>query len=94
MPSLTTTADHTAPKAAPIAHAGHFNVYEIEPFTEQPKGPLPYDKRDFYKVTVLEGTSRMMYADREVEIGKQALIFSNPYEPYCWKHFESEHKGH
>jgi len=74
--------------------AGHFNVFEIEPFVHEPKGPLPYDKRDFYKITVLEGTSRMLYADREVEIGKQALIFSNPFEPYCWEHFKSVHKGH
>ena len=32
MPTPSTTADRIAPKAAPAAHAGHFNVYEIEPF--------------------------------------------------------------
>lgn len=94
MPSPSTTADRIAPKAAPAVHAGHFNVYEIEPFDREPKGPLPYDKRDFYKVTVLEGASRMLYADREVQVDKQALVFSNPLEPYCWEHFKSVHKGH
>ncbi|MBS1945831.1 MAG: AraC family transcriptional regulator [Bacteroidetes bacterium] len=94
MPSPSTNADRLSPTAAPSVHAGHFNVYEIEPFTEQPKHPLPYDKRDFYKVTVLEGASRMLHADREVEIGRQALIFSNPFEPYCRKHFGGVHHGH
>lgn len=74
--------------------SGDFNVFEIEPFETENKKPLPYKKRDYYKVSLLEGNSLMQYADKVIRIPKQALIFTNPYIPYCWKHFESVHKGH
>lgn len=73
---------------------GHFNVFEIEPFRGSPKGPLPYQKRDYFKMTVLQGHSTIEFADRVVEVPEKALIFSNPTIPYRWEHTDSIHKGH
>lgn len=73
---------------------GHFNVFKLEPFRGNQTKPLPYQKRDYYKVTVLQGESTIEFADRVVNVPEQALIFSNPAIPYRWEHTDSIHQGH
>ncbi|GET21849.1 helix-turn-helix domain-containing protein [Prolixibacter denitrificans] len=73
---------------------GHFNVFRVEPFTVKPPRPVPYRRRDYYKVTLIIGESTIHYADRVLKIGKQALVFSNPQIPYKWEHSESMHSGY
>lgn len=73
---------------------GHFNVFEVEPFQGKPNGPLPYQKRDFYKITVLTGNSKIEFADKTLHVPKQALVFSNPFIPYRWEHNDKIHTGH
>ncbi|MBL0744738.1 helix-turn-helix domain-containing protein [Chryseolinea lacunae] len=48
---------------------------------------MPYSRRDYYKIWVTVGTSRLHYATHTVEIPERALIFSNPRVPYS---FESD----
>ena len=71
---------------------GHFNVFQLEPFVGKNAKPVPYVKRDFFKIMLCIGHSRIFYADRVLEIGKQALVFSNPYIPYKVSHLD-EVKG-
>ncbi|GAB3647239.1 response regulator transcription factor [Echinicola sediminis] len=73
---------------------GHFNVFRIEPFRGKPNKPLPYQKRDYYKVTILEGKSTVEFADRSIHVPHKALVFSNPSIPYRWEHSDSIHLGH
>ncbi|TAE57254.1 MAG: AraC family transcriptional regulator [Bacteroidetes bacterium] len=65
---------------------GHFNVFKLEPFVGEKARPVPYKKRDFYKITLLTGHSKVHFADKVIEVQKQALVFSNPQIPYKWEH--------
>jgi AraC-like DNA-binding protein len=47
----------------------------------------PYSRRDYYKISVVLGKSKLHFADRSFELDRPALIFSNPLVPYS---FESE----
>lgn len=69
---------------------GHFNVFRLEAMIGQ---PLPYKRRDYYKVMLVVGNSRVHYADKLVEVQKQALAFSNPHIPYKWEHLDANLHG-
>lgn len=72
---------------------GHFNMFEIEPIEEGKSLTIPYRRRDFYKIMLIKGNSRVHYADKVVEVKKQALSFSNPQIPYKWEHLERNRDG-
>ncbi len=61
---------------------GHFNVFKLEPFTGNNTKPVPYARRDYFKIMLVEGNYKIHFADEVVEIQKQALVFSNPQIPY------------
>lgn len=71
---------------------GHFNVFPLEPYAAGMK-PIPYKRRDFFKIMLVEGKSQVHYADRIWQIEKQALSFSNPQIPYSWEHLENKREG-
>ncbi|QHS63988.1 AraC family transcriptional regulator [Chitinophaga agri] len=50
---------------------------------------LPYHRRDYFKIWIIVGESRLHFADKTVYISKDqpAIIFSNPLVPYS---FETE----
>jgi AraC-like DNA-binding protein len=64
---------------------GHFNVFKLDPFVGTNAQPVPYKRRDFYKIMLVDGNSKVHYADKVVEVQKQALSFSNPQIPYSWE---------
>jgi AraC family transcriptional regulator, transcriptional activator of pobA len=69
---------------------GHVNVFRLpHPATK----PVPYRRRDFFKVTLCRGSSRIHYADKVFSFDKQALVFSNPFIPYKWEHLQEEVSG-
>lgn len=72
---------------------GHFNVFSHEAVEGGKTKPLPYKRRDFYKVMFVLGDIEMAYADRVVAIKKQALFFSNPQIPYKCGHLERIKEG-
>lgn len=61
---------------------GHFNVFKLDPFVGESAKPVPYARRDFFKIMLVIGNYKMHYADGVAEIHKQALVFSNPQIPY------------
>ena len=61
---------------------GHFNVFRLDPFTGETAKPVPYRRRDYYKIMLVFGNYKMHFADQTVDIQKQALVFSNPQIPY------------
>lgn len=65
---------------------GHFNLFLLETYSGENAPPIPYSRRDFYKVMLVQGKSRVYYADKVIEVHKQALSFSNPLIPYKWEH--------
>ena len=72
---------------------GHFNVFEHEPVEIGKSKPLPYKRRDFYKIMLVVGDISMNYADRVVHVKKQALFFSNPQIPYNCENLEKIKTG-
>lgn len=67
---------------------GHFNLFRLPPYEEGAPTSVPYRRRDFYKIMLVKGQSRVHYADKVVEVKKQALSFSNPQIPYKWEHLD------
>jgi len=72
---------------------GHFNVFSLEPFVGDNAQPVPYKRRDFYKIMLVIGNSKVHFADKVVEVKKQALSFSNPQIPYKWEHLDNIRNG-
>lgn len=67
---------------------GHFNVFRLELFVGEKAQPVPYKRRDYYKIMLVVGHSKVHYADKVVAVQKQALSFSSPQIPYQWEHLE------
>jgi AraC family transcriptional regulator, transcriptional activator of pobA len=65
---------------------GHFNIFEIEKLFDKKTGSriMPYSRRSYYKVSLLQGKSRAEYADKVVDIQEGALLFATPKIPYHW----------
>jgi AraC-like DNA-binding protein len=72
---------------------GHFNMFRLEPYVEGKPTNIPYKRRDFYKIILVKGNSKVHYADKVFEIKKQALAFSNPLIPYKWEHLDTIREG-
>jgi len=45
---------------------------------------MPYNRRAYYKISLIRGRSRAEYADKVIEIEKNALLFATPKVPYHW----------
>lgn len=67
---------------------GHFNVFRLDPYVGINAKPVPYSRRDFYKITITLGSGKVYFADKIHEVKKQALTFSNPHIPYKWEHLD------
>jgi AraC-like DNA-binding protein len=70
---------------------GHFNVYTRADYCNR---VVPYNRRDFYKITLIIGTGTLYYADKGIEINRPALLFSNPLIPYSWEALSTQQEGY
>jgi AraC family transcriptional regulator, transcriptional activator of pobA len=64
---------------------GHFNVFKIDEFIASmraKKGVMPYNRRNYYKISLINGRNRVEYADKVIDIEKSALLFATPRIPY------------
>ncbi len=72
---------------------GHFNVFRLDEFVGRNAKPIPYSRRDYFKITLIVGRNRVHYASKVVEIEKQALFFANPQIPYNWEQLDENQTG-
>lgn len=72
---------------------GHFNVFRHVPVEPGKNSPVPYRRRDFFKIMLVAGNIDMHYADKVVTVEKQALFFSNPQIPYRCVNLENIESG-
>jgi AraC-like DNA-binding protein len=72
---------------------GHFNVFRLDPFVGANAKPVPYKRRDFFKITLVVGQGQIHYADQVIEVQQQALIFTNPQIPYKWEGTDRSRSG-
>lgn len=65
---------------------GHFNIFEIEKLFDKKTGTriMPYSRRAYYKISLVQGRNRAEYADKVIDIEGSALIFATPKIPYHW----------
>lgn len=63
---------------------GHFNVFSISSVLKKVKETkaMPYNRRTYYKISLIKGHNRAEYADKVIDIRKQALLFASPKVPY------------
>ncbi len=74
---------------------GHFNVFDIAQTIEKMKmtSEMPYNRRKYYKISLIRGKNRAEYADKTVRIRQNALLFATPKVPYHWIPEDPEQSG-
>ena len=65
--------------------AGHFNVFLLDEFSCPKTKNLQYRRKDYYKISLVNGHTKIYYADKFTKIEQDTLIFSNPLVPYLWE---------
>ena len=73
------------------ASAGLFNVFENGDHCTEPH---VYNRRDFYKISLLLAKSRLRWGQQEVAIDRPALVFYNPHTPFAWDPVSAEQPGY
>jgi AraC family transcriptional regulator, transcriptional activator of pobA len=63
---------------------GHFNVFVTEKVFKEKTDAMPYNRRSFYKISLIKGRNRAEYADKVIDIQQSALLFATPRIPYHW----------
>lgn len=72
---------------------GHFNVFRLDDFVGRYAKPIPYSRRDYFKIILIIGRNKYHYADKTIEIEKNALVFANPQVPYNWEPLDNKQSG-
>ncbi|MEZ0485244.1 helix-turn-helix domain-containing protein [Fibrella aquatica] len=74
---------------------GHFNVFRIADMMalRLKKGVMPYDRRAYYKISLISGRNTAEYADKVIEIETNALLFATPKIPYHYVPLDEQQSG-
>lgn len=54
---------------------------------------MPYNRRTYYKISLINGRNRAEYADKVIDIEKNALLFATPKIPYNYTPQDGEQSG-
>ncbi|WP_300604849.1 helix-turn-helix transcriptional regulator [Niabella sp.] len=75
---------------------GHFNIFDIAATIEaaKRKKEMPYNRRAYYKISLIRGRNRAEYADKVIDIAGNALLFATPKVPYHWIPQDPGQSGH
>lgn len=75
---------------------GHFNVFNTNELFKkrQEKAAMPYNRRAYYKISLINGRNRAEYADKVIDIEQNALLFATPKIPYHWLPQDDNQGGH
>jgi AraC family transcriptional activator of pobA len=60
----------------------HFNVFNMNACAPQLQRPVQYTRRDFYKISLVQGDYVYHYADKSIKVSGTSLMFFNPRVPY------------
>jgi AraC-like DNA-binding protein len=74
---------------------GHFNVFDIAQFyySGNKKSEMTYNRRLYYKISLIKGKNLVEYADKTVLIDKQGVLFATPKIPYRYIPQAGEQSG-
>lgn len=75
---------------------GHFNVFKIDEVYSRFKVNkiMPYNRRAYYKISLICGRNKAEYADKEISIEKNALLFATPKIPYNYVPLDEDQQGY
>lgn len=77
---------------------GHFNVFEISEVRARIKRKatptMPYNRRAYYKISLICGRNKAEYADKVIDIEQYALLFATPKIPYHYLPQDDNQSGH
>ena len=68
-----------------------FNVFQIE---GDGAATRIYSRKDFFKICLTTGKSKIHYADRSFEQEGTILFFGNPHIPYSWETISTTYVGY
>lgn len=76
---------------------GHFNVFQVADLMaiRARKGTpvMPYNRRAYYKISLICGRNKAEYADKVIEVEKNALLFATPKIPYHYYPLDDQQSG-
>lgn len=70
---------------------GRFNVFENDAYCAEPH---VFNRRDFYKISLFQGTGVLSWYDRDLEIDRPALFISTPFMPFAWQPISEAQPGY
>ncbi|SFB90107.1 AraC-type DNA-binding protein [Flagellimonas taeanensis] len=74
---------------------GHFNVFNIAEYRVRlNKGEMRYDRRSYFKISLINGKNRAEYADKVIDIDNKALLFASPKIPYHYVPQDDDQSGY
>jgi len=75
---------------------GHFNVFSIKDLQGNctGKSTMPYNRRTYYKISLIKGRNRVEYADKVIDISDYAILFATPKIPYKYTPVDNNQSGH
>ncbi|SEB14762.1 helix-turn-helix domain-containing protein [Pedobacter hartonius] len=76
---------------------GHFNVFKINDMIHRganKKATMPYNRRTYYKISMISGKNKAEYADKVIDIEKNALLFATPKIPYNYVPQDDDQYGY
>lgn len=75
---------------------GHFNVFKVEDLIARVKTEkvMPYNRRAYYKISLINGKNKAEYADKVINIERNGLLFATPKVPYHWIPQDDDQSGY
>lgn len=80
--------------APALQEVGHFNIFRIEDMELPGHKQVTYSRRDFFKISLVKGHSKIHYADQTIEVLDSVLVFTNPMVPYNWERISKKQSGY
>lgn len=68
-----------------------FKAFQIEDDSDATR---IYNRKDFFKICLTTGNSKIHYADRSFETEGTILFFGNPHIPYSWETLSTTYVGY
>jgi AraC family transcriptional regulator, transcriptional activator of pobA len=74
---------------------GHFNVFDTAKFYfgGNKKSEMTYNRRLYYKISLIKGKNLVEFADKTVMVEKQGILFATPKIPYRYTPQSKEQSG-
>jgi AraC family transcriptional activator of pobA len=89
--------DIATPLPAEISREiGHFNVFKYEDVIARlkVKPVMPYNRRAYYKISLISGSYKLEYADKVMELSGDTLLFATPRIPYNYIPLNEDQSGY